>query len=669
QSAADLRGALKRLRRDTESGVVAAHSSATRVAPPPRSPRLRRRAFIAAAAILVLGGIYLFRLRSRPPVMAAASSVVLADFSNSTGDTMFDGTLRQALAVDLEQSPYLRLLSDQQMSQAAALMGLKSGTPVAGAVARQMCQRTDSAASLEGSIAQIGNQYSLILNAVNCSNGDNLASVSQVAQGKDVVLSALGKLANAMRGRLGESLASMQKFNTPIEMVTTPSLPALQAYTLGRKALESGDYQGSSGFFQRALSLDPNFAMAEASLGTAEADLNQTSSTAGMDEITKAYALRDKVSQKERLYIVSHYDQYIRGDLLQTISDYRQWEQIYADDAIPYGNSCNIEIQLGQYPQAVADAQAAIRLDPGSQIFASCLINAYWNQGDMAHAQAQLAPAMAASPRNSTLHQQAALLDFLQHDSAALARETAWLGTQPGGQPLLQRLRALQALTSGHYAALGHEVLTATGVNPDGHVADLLLLAQTDVLYGNRGPALAEAAAALKLSRDANTLNGAATIFSMAGDAARAEPLLAELQRRYPTQTLIQSVDLPCDRAWLALAQHRPDQALLALAPAEPYTLGSYAGGQPSYIRGLALWAQGDFSGAATAWQRVARLPATSPVPWLARLQWARSQDRLGRTAAARAGYSDVLAQWQHADADLPVVQAARAEAARLPAH
>lgn len=659
QSAADLRGALKRLRRDTESGVAPAASAA-----PPARPR-RRWVPAAAIAVLALGSIALFWLRSRRPVMAAASSVVLADFSNSTGDAMFNGTLRQALAADLDQSPYLRLVSDQQMTQTSALMGLRPGTPIVGSVARQMCQRTNSTASLEGSIAQIGTQYSLILNVINCATGDNLASLSRIANSKDQVLGALGNLAHDLRNRLGESLASLQKFNTPIEMATTPSLEALQAYTLGRKALEGGDFDTSASDFRRALSLDPNFAMADASLGTALADQNQGDFTMGADAFSKAYALRDKVSQRERLYIVSHYDEY-RGDLPQALSDYAEWEQIYPADPIPHGNASTLEMELGQYPQAVADANAAMRLDPHNRIFAVMAINIAINQGQLDQAARAIQTQLASVPQDPSLHQLDFMTAALRQDAAGEARESGWLEAHPGGPQVLNRLHFLQALTSGHMTEFRRQVAAEVRESPTGAASDLLLVAQVDAAYGARAFASAEAQQGLRLSHAQTVVDNAATVFSYLGDSARAQPLIAELAQKYPNETTIAAIDLPQDKAWLALAQGRPTEAVDDLTPALPYDLGSYASGQPSYLRGLALLQQNDAAGAAAAFERVIKMPPTSPIPALARLGLARAQVRLGQNASARANYAAVLAQWRNADPDLPVVQAARAEAARL---
>ena len=670
QSAAELRGALRRLKRDAESGRTAAASGA--VATPASggvaAGRPRRGRLLLAGVVLVAlvgGGLYYWQRRKAMPKMTAKDTVVLADFGNSTGDAMFDGTLRQALAVQLEQSPFLNVVSDQKMMQTEQLMGLQPGTPIRGATAQQLCQRTSSVAALEGSIAQIGNQYNLILQAVNCESGDNLASVEQTADGKDRVLQALGELASAMRAKLGESLASMSQFNMPIEMVTTPSLAALKAYTEGRQALVQGDYAQATTLLQQALALDPNFAMAYASLGTVEQNQGRNDQAAA--NFTKAYALRSKVSQRERLYIAAHYDGGAVGDFQQTERDYQVWEQTYPNDAVPYVNACNLENQLGQYQQARRDCQAAYDRDPGTILYLANLANTEMNLGHSAVAAALVQKALTQAPDNLVVHAAALAIAEQQQDAAALQREGAWIGAHPGGAPILLQQHVLQAWAGGklqHMHAIMQAAQAASGEPADPN--DLLLLAQADALFGYPQRAMQEAAAALRRSQGESVLDGVATVLALAGDTAGAERAASELEQRFGRDSFVRLVDLPTDRALVALARQQPQAALKDLAPATPYEMGGRSGGLAAYVRGLALLQAGQAGAAAAALQAVVQQPQALLLANLARLGMARAQARAGEAAAARASYQAVLAAWKDADPDLPPLRQARAELARL---
>jgi tetratricopeptide (TPR) repeat protein len=344
---------LQRLKRDSDSSHPAVAAGEARLKPARTSTRWGT---VTGATLLVIAlavGGWLFFSR-KAHALTDKDTIVLADFTNTTGDPVFDGTLRQGLSVQLEQSPFLSIISDQQIQQTLGLMGQPAEAKLTPAIARELCQRTGSAAVLDGSIAQIGTQYLLTLKAVNCSSGEFLASTEAQASDKNHVLDALGTATSEIRNKLGESLSTVQKFDTPLEQATTPSLEALQAYSLGRKASAGADWVAAVPFFQRAIRLDPNFAMAYARLGTSYANFGET--TLGTENTRKAYELRERVSEGEKLYIESHYYQHVTGNQESARQSYQLWAETYPRDWLPLPPLFVVCSVLGQYEKSLAAA-------------------------------------------------------------------------------------------------------------------------------------------------------------------------------------------------------------------------------------------------------------------------------------------------------------------------
>src|SRR2546428_12196446 len=390
QHASEIRTDLQRLKRDTESARLPAAANAgaiTRLA-------MRWRVvipFALAIVVLVVSGYFYLH---RSPKLTERDTVVLADFANATGDQVFDGTLRHGLSAQLEQSPFLNLLSDQRIAQTLSLMAQPKDARLTHELAGEVCQRTASAAVLDGSIAQIGTQYLLTLKAVNCSNGESLASTEAQASDKNHVLDALGKVASEIRSKLGESLASVQKYDAPAENVTTPSLEALKAYSLGYQAMVvKSDPPAAVSLFQRAISLDPNFAMAYARLGICYSNLNET--TRAADNTRKAYHLQERVSEREKLYIASHYEEVVTGDLEAARKTHELWAQTYPHDNVPPHNLGIIYAYLGDYDKSLAASREVLKLNPGSGSAYVTLVGSYLylNRLDDAKATAQEAQA------------------------------------------------------------------------------------------------------------------------------------------------------------------------------------------------------------------------------------------------------------------------------------
>ncbi len=460
QHAADMRADLKRLKRETESrqgvpassgSVAVARESGSQVTPQPSpasgsSPALATspsssaakvievpvargkklgKVLVPAAVILVaaaIGGVFYFRSRQTAHRLTEKDSVVLAEFANTTGDPVFDGTLRQGLSAQLEQSPFLSLLSDQRVAQTLALMAQPKDARLTRELAREVCQRTASAASIQGSISSLGSEYVLGLKAVNCRSGDVLANEQATATGKEQVLKAVGEAATKIRQKLGESLASVQKYDAPAENVTTPSLEALQAYGLGCQAMMvKNDYAAAVSLFQRAVSLDPNFAMAFARLGTSYSNLGQTARAA--ENTRKAYDLRERVSELEKLYIASHYENFVTGNLEAARKTYELWAQTYPRDFVPPGNLGAIYGNLGDYDKALARAQESLKLAPGSGLSYANLVSSYLQVNRLDEARATAQEAQAHNLDSPQIHSSLYGIDFLQHDAAGMERE------------------------------------------------------------------------------------------------------------------------------------------------------------------------------------------------------------------------------------------------------
>jgi eukaryotic-like serine/threonine-protein kinase len=716
QVAADMRADLKRLRRDTESrrggvsassGTVAvAQESGSQVAAQPQSPasgsspasapsssgsaakvaevpvtgRNLWKILVPAAVILVAaaiaGAIYLRSSSTKPATaLTEKDSILLAEFTNTTGDSVFDGTLRQGLSAQLEQSPFLNLLSDERVSQTLALMAQPKDARLTHELAREVCQRTASAASIEGSISSLGSQYVVGLKAVNCRSGDILANEQATANVKEQVLKALGEAATKMREKLGESLASVQKYDAPAENVTTPSLEALQAYSLGLQAMEvKNDRTGAVSLFQRAVSLDPNFAMAYARLGTSYRNLGQTARA--VEGIGKGYELRERVSEREKFYIASHYEDYLTGNLEAARKTYELWAQTYPRDDIPPGNLGVIYQTLGDYDKGLAAAQQSMKLDPGSGLGYANLVGSYLQVNRLDEARATAQEAQAHNLDNPSIHLSLYIVDFLQHDAAAMEREAAGLMGKPGYEDAMLGAESDTAAYGGHFAKAreltrrasdsaqrADEKETAAGYEAEAAVRE--------ALAGNMGLAKRQAQAALALSNGRDVEAVSAIALGLAGDAPQSTRLAEDLSKRFPENTIVQLEYVPMIHAAAALDSGSAAKALEALAPAAPYELGStpLITLYPVYLRGEAYLAAHQGSAAAAEFQKIlghTGVVQNGPIGAWAHLGLARAYAISGDAAKAKVVYQDFFALWKNADPDVPVLKQAKAEYAKL---
>ncbi|HXY13774.1 MAG TPA: protein kinase [Terriglobales bacterium] len=712
QGAAEMRSELLRLKRDTESGKAAVTRTVSQadererpvqpaIAPvAAREPSDRVPSVISANRIAVLkpkranwklltataiviaivAGALVLHFR-RPQQLSEKDAIVLADFTNTTGDSVFDGTLRQGLSAQLEQSPFLNLLSDERVAQTLTLMAQPKEARLSHELAREICQRTASVATIDGSISSLGSQYILSLKAVNCHSGDLLAQEQVTANSKEQVLKTLGEAATKIREKLGESLASVQKYDAPAENVTTPSLDALQAYSLGFQAqVARNDSPAAVPLFQRAVSLDPNFAMAYARLGTNYANLGQTARAA--ENIAKAYELRERVSEHERLYIVSHYEQWVTGNLEAARKTYELWAQTYPHDDVPSNNLGVIYGVLGDYDKALAAAQKTLKLNPGSGTNYSNLVGSFVSVNHLDEAKATAQEAQAHNLDAPSTHVSLYQIEFLQHDAAGMEREIAALMGKPGfedsmlynqsdtsayfGQFVKARELTRRAVDSAQRA---DEKETAAG-----YAAEAAL---RDAMVGNRAIANQQAQAALALSDGRDVEAAAAIALGLTGDSAQTRRLADDLSRRFPQDTVVQFNYSPTIRAATALgANDSKDsgKAIDALAPAAPYELGAPAQTvalalYPVYLRGVAYLAVKQGTAAGAEFQKILANPGVvlnEPIGSLARLGLARAWVLSGDTGKARTAYQDFFALWKDADPDIPILKEAKAEYAKL---
>jgi eukaryotic-like serine/threonine-protein kinase len=718
QHASEMRSDLQRLKRDSDTGRSAAASSGTvavaqqavpqsatqqqpassrsvmapaassSAVPAAEVPAARKMpwkiigpaAALVAAALAVGGYFY----SHRTPALTEKDTIVLADFSNTTGDAVFDGTLRQGLAAQLEQSPFLNLLSDQQIAQTLGLMAQPKDSRLTSDLARDVCQRTAGAATIDGSISSLGSQYVLGLKAVNCHNGDLLANEQATANGKEQVLKALGEVSTKIRVKLGESLASVQKYDAPAENVTTSSLEALQAFSLGYKAANvSRDDAAAIPFYQRAVSLDPNFAMAYARMGTCYTNLGELARSA--ENLRKAYALRERVSERERFYIDTHYEQFVNGNLDAARKAYELWAQTYPRDAVPHTNLNIAYLLLGDYEKSLAASQLALKLNPGSGLSYANLVAGYYDLNRFDEARATAAEAKAHNLDSPTIHETLYVLDFMQHDAAGMEREAAEVMGKPGYEDQLLASEASMAAYAGQFSK-SRELMrraseSAQRADEKETAADYLSGGGLqEALVGNMSQARQQVQAALALSTGRDVQSISAITLGLAGDAAQATRLAADLSKRYPQDTLVQFLYLPMVRATIALQAGKGDAAIEALAPAAPYDLGaSIVTLYPAYFRGQAYLAAHQGGQAAAEFERVLKyrvLENGDPIGALANLglaraymleaQSAQGPDAAAARAKARASYQDFLALWKDADPDIPIYITAKSEYAKL---
>jgi tetratricopeptide (TPR) repeat protein len=625
---------------------------------------------------LLVGTVLIYRSHRVKP-LTGKDTVVLSDFTNTTGDEVFDDALRQGLSAQLEQSPFLQLLSEQRIAETLSLMSQPKDAPLTPKLAREICQRTQSAASIEGSIRNLGTQYVLGLSAVNCRNGESLADEQTVAPDKEHVLKSLSSAATNLRKKLGESLSSVEKYDIPLDSVTTSSLEALKAYSIGRRALNVDDnYATAIALGKRASDLDPDFAMAYMLQGFGYVSLNE--SERATENIRAAYKLRDRVSQYEKFVIESAYMEDVARNLTAARKEYELWAQVYPRDGTPPAQLGDVYLALGDYEGAVSEYQKTLKLDPESGMEYVNLASAYMFLNRPDEAEAAIRDAQARHLDSPADHVILFVAAFLRHDSAAMDHEKSRLMREPGYEDQVLSFESDGAAYVGQFRKareLSGSAADSAQRADEKEVAASYVAesALRDALVGNFEPAKQQAKAALARSNGSEVEAMAAIAFALAGESAEAERLGADLNKRFPEDTIVQLNYLPLVRTATALHGDSA-KALQVIAPAERYELGFIGNGAdfngyPVYFRAQALLASHQGEAAAAAFQKVIDHPGVvlnEPISVLANLGLGRAYALSGDTAKARAAYQKFLNLWKDADPDIPIYKQAKTEYAAL---
>jgi eukaryotic-like serine/threonine-protein kinase len=691
QSAAEMRADLQRLKRDMDADRIATASlSPVGAAEPEQRSSLRlgsrivsvwRPLALTALALiaLVAGGLY---LRSRLAHSAKAvpltdkDSVLLADFVNKTGDPVFDDALKQALTIELSQSPFLNIVSDRKIEETLRLMGQPAAQHMTPELAQEVCVRTGSKATVQGSISNLGGQYVIGLNAITCDGGDTLASEQGTAVAKRDVLKTLGKAAGKLRSKLGESLATVEKFDVPVEAATTPSLEALKAYSEGGKtAHTTGDADGIP-FYKRAIELDPNFALAYAALGTSYFNLNQGDLAA--EYATKAFELRDRVSERERYRISTTYYLAVTGELEKAIEEYVLWSKSYPKDNTPPLNLGVIYQQLGQYDKAVAETEEALRLKPTTTGYGNLAFE-YLALDRLDDAEKILQKAQANGFDGLDIRANLYLLAFRRHDSKGMEQQIAWAAGRTGDE---DAMLSGQADTDAHYGRLvrardDSRRAVESAVRAGSKETAALWRASAglrEAEFGNAAAARENADAALSLQSGSDVKLLVALTLARLGDTAKAKKLVEELEKEKTasTDTMLKLYCLPTVHGAIEISKNNPSQGILELEAAAPYELGgplTFPYLYPVWVRGHAYMAAQNGVAAAAEFQKLVDhrgIVMNQPIGSLVHLELGRAHALSGDNVKARASYQNFLTLWKDADPDIPILIAAKSEYAKL---
>lgn len=629
----------------------------------------RHKIAAAVVALLVLAGtaagFYLYYNRFQP--LTDKDTVLLADFVNTTGEPVFDGTLKQALSVHLGQTPFLNLFPDERARETLRFMGRSPDERITRDIGREICQRQGLRALLTGSIAKLGNNYVITLEAVNPRSGDPFAREQIEADSKERVLSALSTAASNLRKKLGESLASMQKYDMSIEQATTSSLEALKAYAMANDERAKGNAIQALGFYKRAVELDPNFAMAYARIGVHYANTGQAESV--REYVQKAYELRDRVSERERFYITEKYYAYITGELDKTIETLQTWAKLYPNDFIPHNNlSLNYKL-IGRFEEAMREGQEAVRLSPNNSSAHDNLVASYAALGRFDEAAEASKQVDRINPDSMGPHVLKYFLAFMRRDQAAMDREIEW----SKGRFEEPDFTSNAAATANYFGKARQaealerrslELYKAQG-RKENSARSLLALAGNQVYLEKCSEARTNAKAALETFRGQVTMANAALILAACGDLSQAQALRTELLKQYPKNTFLAAIMAPVIEAKLEASRGNYDQAIQLLESLRGYDSGGMTGVINIYARGNLHLKQSRGKEAAAEFKSIVDRPHIdpfSPAHALARLGLGRALALTGDTTGARKAYQDFFALWKDADPDLPALIQARKE-------
>jgi serine/threonine protein kinase/tetratricopeptide (TPR) repeat protein len=704
QHAADLRADLQRLKRDTDSGRTAQHvvpeeaptspasapsseqartsggpsaTSALTASAQTKKPFARNWKFllpVAALLVATVAGAFYWR-STKAHAFTEKDSIVLADFVNTTGDAVFDGALKQALAVQLEQSPYLNLVPESRIQEALRYMGRRPDERITSDVAREICLREGVKAMLTGSIASLGSHYVVTVGAVNAQTGDSLAREQVEAVSKEQVLKSLDTAAASLRQKLGESLASVQQFATSLEQATTSSLDALKEYSLGEAEHLKINDEAAIPHLKRAIELDPNFATAHAVLGICFSNLGEGKQAD--DLFRKAYDLRERASEPEKFYILSHYYGQGIGEIEKEIDVYEQWNRTYPRDTTPLDNLALVYQRIGLPEKALGVSSEAMRLDPKDRYAIGWVSASYLALNRYDEARSVAEQAVAQNLDGSQVHTVLFRVAFIRGDQAGMRRELSWSAGKPaepqmllfsaGSEDSLGRLKSARDIWQQDISSANHHGMT-------GFASTVIAVrAVRDAAHGFSDAARQEAAEALRVPGGRGRHGLAALALAQIGDAAKAQKLIDDLAHEFPNDTIVISGYLPMVRALNELQRNKPDEAIAALEPARKYEMGAGPGNPPgfwpAYIRGQAFLRLHDGAKAASEFQKILDhrgALATSELYPLAQLNLAHALSLQGDSTKSRTAYQDFFALWKDADTDIPILIAAKAEYAKL---
>lgn len=642
----------------------------------------KRTAVIAAIALviaaLVVFGAVLFRV---PPAHALTQSdtIVLADFVNSTNDSVFDDALNQALTVELEQSPFFKILPHAKIQDTLRLMGRSAEESLTPEVGREVCQRAAARAVLWGSIAMLGTQYVIGLTAAECSTGNHLANDQIQSADKEGVLRALGKAASHLRSKLGESLSSVETFDRPLEQATTPSLEALKAYSQGRKAQYQRGSSAAIPFFQHAIELDPNFAVAYAALGISYSNLGEPG--LANQNLQRAYELRDRVSEREKLRISAYYHSYLQGDLTKGSEIYELWSQAYPRDGVPSGNLGAINLYMGQYEKALSQTLEHLRIEPDDVLGYGNLIAVYTALNRLQEAKAAYQEATTRKLEDLGLHGNLYAVAFLQQDAGEMKRQMAWSAGKAGAEDVFLSFASDTEAFYGRLSkarALSRRAIDSARSSDQKETAAgwQINAALREAEFGNSSQARRATSSALAMASTRDVQIFAALTLARAGASVEARQMAQDLAKRFPHDTLINDYWLPAINATVEMNRGNPSRAIEILQATAAYELGEpypsfQAGGSlfPIYVRAQSYLLLHRGLEAAAEFQKILdhrSIVVNCPLGALARLGLARAYVLQGHTAESRSAYQDFFSLWKGADPELPILKRARAEYAKL---
>jgi serine/threonine protein kinase/tetratricopeptide (TPR) repeat protein len=673
QNAGELRVDLQQLKPGSSSSRL---STTVRAKTSARSGNPWKLIIAAVAIVIVFAIRYLYV--HRMPKLTSEDSVVLADFTNTTGDPIFDDTLKQAISVQLAQSPFLNILSNAKIRSTLKLMAKPSGTRLTPEIASDLCQRAGAKAYISGSIANLGSQYVIGLDAVNCKTGDPLAQEQVTAENKEHILKSLDEAAKKLREKLGESLNTVEKFDAPLDQATTPSLEALKALSVGVKTLQEKGSAAAIPFFNHAIELDPNFAAAYGALGISYSNLREPG--LANENLQKAYNLRDKVSEREKFRISASYYLLVTGELEKAIQTYELWAQTYPHNSEPFGNLGVDYTYLGQYEKGIAASLEDLRLNPGSAAAYTNLVGLYPAVNQLDNAKTKYQEAIAHKVDNPFLHGNRYGVAFLENDLAEMQRQVAAAAGKPGEDVLL----SFQSDTEAYYGRLANARKLSQRAIDSAHGNDSketaaawrMNAALREAEFSNTVRAHQEIVAALAEAptRDVSVL--AALAFARIGDIDRADRMTRDLAERFPLNTAINRYWLPAIYASIEIKRGNLAKALADLQATTQYELGTplpqfEVGGSlyPAYIRGEVYLLLHKGKEAAAEFQKFLDqrgIAVNSPLGALARLQLGRAYAQQDNSGQSRAAYQDFFGLWGDADQDIPILISAKSEYAKL---